>query len=110
MVEVGADANLGRQVEIGARADEDGARIVEVRLPLFLRRAQRNEDAVAAADRDGTPAAREGDGLANPVAGVGAAEDRIFEDRVEAAFGRSEERSVGKECGSTFRSRWSTYH
>src|SRR3546814_7011938 len=30
---------------------------------------------------------REGDGLANPVAGVGAAEDRIFEDRVEAAFG-----------------------
>src|SRR3546814_13349715 len=30
---------------------------------------------------------REGDGLANPVAGVGAAEDRIFEDRVDAAFG-----------------------
>src|SRR3546814_20755456 len=87
MVEVGADANLGRQVEIGARADEDGARIIEVRLPLFLRRAQRIEEAVAAADRDGTPAAREGDGLANPVAGVGAAEDRIFEDRVEAAFG-----------------------
>src|SRR3546814_14496394 len=27
-----------------------------------------------------------------------------------AAFFRSEERSVGKECVSTFRSRWSRYH
>src|SRR3546814_20049076 len=26
------------------------------------------------------------------------------------AFGRSEERSVGKECVSTCRSRWSPYH
>src|SRR3546814_17998275 len=25
-------------------------------------------------------------------------------------FGRSEERRVGKECGSTCRSRWSPYH
>src|SRR3546814_17811406 len=51
MVEVGADPHLGRQVEVGARADEDGARIVEIRLPLLLRRAQRIEDAVAAVDR-----------------------------------------------------------
>src|SRR3546814_2487844 len=87
MVEVGADPHLGRQVEGGARADEDGARIFEIRLPLLLRRAQRIEDAVAAVDRHRATAAREGDGLANPVAGVGAAEDRIFEDRVEAAFG-----------------------
>src|SRR3546814_15791882 len=27
-----------------------------------------------------------------------------------AAFGRSEERRVGKACGSTCRSRWSPYH
>src|SRR3546814_12567792 len=30
-------------------------------------------------------------------------------DRVVIASGRSEERSVGQECVSTFRSRWSTY-
>src|SRR3546814_12991991 len=100
MVEVGADPHLGRQVEVGARADEDGARIVEIRLPLLLRRAQRIEDAVAAVDRHRATAAREGDGLANPVAGVGAAEDRIFEDR-------SEERRVVKEGVSTCTSRWS---
>src|SRR3546814_16369157 len=29
---------------------------------------------------------------------------------VPTAFDRSEERRVGKECVSTFRSRWSTYH
>src|SRR3546814_17438632 len=109
MVEVGADPHLGRQVEVGARADEDGARIVEIRLPLLLRRAQRIEDAVAAVDRHRATAAREGDGLANPVAGVGAAEDRIFEARVEAAFGvvvgiavaSSEERLVGEEWVGT---------
>src|SRR3546814_14721106 len=31
--------------------------------------------------------------------------DKTFLDRV-----RSEERRVGKECASTFRSRWSPYH
>src|SRR3546814_8504628 len=30
--------------------------------------------------------------------------------RNAAAFGRSEERRVGKECVSTCRSRWSQYH
>src|SRR3546814_280524 len=30
--------------------------------------------------------------------------------RLPAAAGRSEERRVGKECVSTCRSRWSTYH
>src|SRR3546814_11630696 len=29
---------------------------------------------------------------------------------VERALGRSEERRVGKECVSTYRSRWSPYH
>jgi hypothetical protein len=42
------------------------------------------EDAVAAVDRDGPAAAGEGDGLADPVAGVGAGEDRVLEDGVEA--------------------------
>src|SRR3546814_15923695 len=32
----------------------------------------------------------------------------VREERV--GLGRSEERSVGKECGSTCRSRWSPYH
>src|SRR3546814_13645080 len=52
MVDIGADAKFGGQVEIGARADEHRARIVEVRLPLLLRRAQRIQYAVAAVDRD----------------------------------------------------------
>src|SRR3546814_10866064 len=52
MVEIGADAKFGGEVEIGARADEDRAGIVEVRLPLFLRRAQRIQYAVAAVDRN----------------------------------------------------------
>src|SRR3546814_13975133 len=30
--------------------------------------------------------------------------------RAHGGFGRSEERRVGKECVSTCRSRWSTYH
>src|SRR3546814_6877776 len=30
--------------------------------------------------------------------------------RIATEFGRSEERRVGKECGSTCRSRWSPYH
>src|SRR3546814_10258466 len=83
MVEIGADAKFGGEVEIGARADEDRAGIVEVRLPLFLRRAQRIQYAVAAVDRNDAAAPGEGDRLADPVAGVGAAEDRIFKDRVE---------------------------
>src|SRR3546814_16767417 len=37
------------------------------------------------------------------------AEQRV-RDLGEARFGRSDERRVGKECVSTVRSRWSTYH
>src|SRR3546814_14741316 len=33
-----------------------------------------------------------------------------FEAKVVENGGRSEERRVGKECGSTCRSRWSPYH
>ena len=40
----------------------------------------------ATVERDRAGAAGEGDGLADPVAGVGAGEDRIFEDRVEAVL------------------------
>src|SRR3546814_13424128 len=32
---------------------------------------------------------------------------KIYDDRRKMAAGRSEERRVGKECVSTFRSRWS---
>src|SRR3546814_11633968 len=71
----------------GCSSDLHRARIVEVRLPLCLRRAQRVQYAVAAVDRDRAPAAREGDRLTDPVAGVGAAEDRVFENSVETAFG-----------------------
>src|SRR3546814_10667124 len=87
MVDIGADAKFGGQVEIGARADEHRARIVEVRLPLLLRRAQRIQYAVAAVDRDRAPAARGGDRLTDPVAGVGAADARVFEDRLDTALG-----------------------
>src|SRR3546814_13671551 len=38
-------------------------------------------------------------------AGIGADADFAVQ-----AFGRSEERRVGKECASTCRSRWSPYH
>src|SRR3546814_18239555 len=34
----------------------------------------------------------------------------LFETEVRALWVRSEERRVGKECVSTFRSRWSPYH
>src|SRR3546814_10586710 len=36
--------------------------------------------------------------------------DTLISVGVIAAFGRSEERRVGKECVSTCRSRWSPYH
>jgi hypothetical protein len=42
--------NCGRQVEIRARAGQHRAGVVEVRLALFLGRAQRIEDAVAPVD------------------------------------------------------------
>src|SRR3546814_15010079 len=35
---------------------------------------------------------------------------RVREIAAELGLGRSEERRVGKECVSTFRSRWSPYH
>src|SRR3546814_20343963 len=35
---------------------------------------------------------------------------RLYPDGRLGADGRSEERRVGKECGSTCRSRWSTSH
>src|SRR5690606_22474241 len=60
MIEVGADTHLRRQVEIAAGADEDRARIVEVRLAFFLRGAQRVQYAVAAVDRNHAPAACKG--------------------------------------------------
>src|SRR3546814_17690076 len=34
----------------------------------------------------------------------------IEQEEVQGAKNRSEERRVGKECGSTCRSRWSPYH
>src|SRR3546814_2126931 len=36
--------------------------------------------------------------------------DETLRGRIDAAFPRSEERRVGKECVSTCRSRWSPYH
>src|SRR4051812_40029476 len=86
MVEIGAQSELGSEIEIGPGTSEDGAGIVEVRLALFLRRAERIEDSVAAIDRDRTAAPGERNGLSDPVAGVGAGEDRVLEDRVKAAF------------------------
>src|SRR3546814_11384853 len=37
-------------------------------------------------------------------------EVRIIDEATGVLLGRSEERRVGKECVSTCRSRWSTYH
>src|SRR3546814_2261283 len=37
-------------------------------------------------------------------------EERCFHQSTVQEMGRSEERRVGKECVSTFRSRWSPYH
>src|SRR3546814_3542790 len=34
----------------------------------------------------------------------------LFDDPKDPSSGRSEERRVGKACGSTCRSRWSPYH
>src|SRR3546814_10797885 len=36
--------------------------------------------------------------------------DEKLHETLEKRLGRSEERRVGKECVSTCRSRWSTYH
>src|SRR3546814_15414306 len=41
---------------------------------------------------------------------VVAADDSVMPQTIEAIHHRSEERRVGKECVSTCRSRWSTYH
>src|SRR3546814_156240 len=43
-------------------------------------------------------------------AGLSAADGAAVELTVSPTEGRSEERSVGKECVSTCRSRWSPYH
>ena len=71
MVGVCGNAKLRRQVEIRTSADQDRAWIVEVRLALLLRTAQRIEQAVAAIDRYGTPAAREGEGAGGEVGAAG---------------------------------------
>ncbi len=86
MVDVARQAEARGDVEIGADAEQHRAGIGEVRLALLLGRAQRVQDAVAAVDRDRAAAAGEGDGLADPIAGVGAGEDRILENGVEAAL------------------------
>src|SRR3546814_1694156 len=87
MVGVGADAEFGREVGVDADAGEDSAGIVEIGLTLLLGGSERIQNAVAAVDRHGAAAAGEGDRLANPVARVGAGEDRVVEDGVEAGFG-----------------------
>src|SRR3546814_17601234 len=40
----------------------------------------------------------------------GKAPSQVHEAKLRDYLGRSEERRVGKECVSTCRSRWSTYH
>src|SRR3546814_13435674 len=44
------------------------------------------------------------------VPGGGSAAAAIERDQEIAQHHRSDERRVGKECGRTFRSRWSPYH
>ena len=82
LVEVARTGDLRREVEVRADADQAQAGIFEIRLALFLGRAQVGDQAVAAVQRDAA-AADQRDRLADPVAGVGAGEDRILEDRVE---------------------------
>ena len=62
-----------------ADADQLQARVLEVRLALFLGRPHRRQDAVARRQGDAA-AADQGDVLADPVTGVGAGEDRILEE------------------------------
>ena len=84
MVGVRGQTHCRGQIKIRSCPKQYRAGIVEIRLPLFLRRAQRVEHAVAAVDSDGATPAGEGNGLADPVAGVGAGEQRVLEDRIEA--------------------------
>src|SRR3546814_15431683 len=44
------------------------------------------------------------------LSGVRLARTPAFDESVDSALARSEERRVGKECVSTCRSRWSPYH
>src|SRR5438128_4683418 len=87
MIDVGGDAQARGDVEIRADAKQHGPRVDEIGLPLLLGGAQIVEDAVALVERDRAAAAGEGNGLADPVAGVGSGEDRVLEDIVEAVLG-----------------------
>ena len=86
MVGIGRHPHRRRQIEIRARPHQHRAGTVEIRLALFLRRAQRIEHAVAPVERDRASATGKRDRLADPVTRVGTRKDRVLEDRVEAAF------------------------
>src|SRR3546814_19184747 len=77
----------------------------------------RQEDAAAVGDRGGHVRKMRGDrtkrrkliAVCGAPGFVGAGEMGHQQPKVELA-GRSEERRVGKECVSTFSTRWSPYH
>ncbi len=83
MVQVETDAPLRQQVEIHAETEQPDPRVGEIGLTLFLRRAQRVQDAVTPGKRDAA-ATDVWHRLANPVAGISAGKQRILEHRVEA--------------------------
>src|SRR3546814_18909413 len=72
------------------------------------RRAEALQPDLIALHRNGEIAPRELDAAAQAVAAIREVQRQAAPNAVRE--GRSEERRVGKECVSTCRSRWSTYH
>ena len=87
LVEVGGEAQLGEDVEVGAQPKQLDAGIGEVRLAELLRRPERGKHRVPTGQLDVVGPSDERDGLADKVARVVAGEDRVLEDGIEAFVG-----------------------
>src|SRR3546814_16211108 len=97
-----------RAIEDRAHAEVDRARQESRELKSLLSALQKEH---ATAEKSYLKAVEQGNSKAADAhrqAEVQRARADALEDQLARL--RSEERSVGKECGSTGRSRWSTYH
>ncbi len=74
---------FGREIGICANPEQDDARIREVGLTLSLVRSQRIEQAILTGYCD-PAAAEQRYRLTNPETRIGAGNQRVFEDRIEA--------------------------
>ncbi len=86
MIGIGRNPQLRQHIEISPRPQQHRAGIIEVRLPLLLRRPQRVQHPIAPIDPNDAPAPGEGNGLPDPITRIRPRKDRILENRIEPIF------------------------